>query len=79
MPTPVPEHVTAAVDVFCRRADIPRDGYVKFVNILLGLCSLTPRLDPVGPFLSKARWIPRLISPFISVDVVYSLIPNDQP
>jgi hypothetical protein len=31
MPTSVPEHVTAAVDVFCRRAEIPRDGYVNLL------------------------------------------------
>jgi hypothetical protein len=79
MPTSVPEHVTTAVDIFCRRAEVPHDGYVYSVNILLGLCALTPRLDPVGPFLCKARWIPRLISPFITMDVVYSMIPSDQP
>ena len=28
MPTQVPEHVTAALDVFCRKAEVPRDRYV---------------------------------------------------
>ena len=28
MPTQVPEHVTAAVNVFCWRAEVPRDDYI---------------------------------------------------
>jgi len=79
MLTPTPEHVAAAVDVFCRRAEVPCDGYVQSaLKDPKSLRPLTPSFDPVEPFLSKARWIPRLISAFISVDVIYSMIPSDQ-
>ena len=36
MPTQVPEHVTAAVDVFCRRAEIPCDEYVLIMQYPFG-------------------------------------------
>ena len=39
MPTPVPEHVTAAVDVFCWRAEIPRDGYVYVQISQISVCA----------------------------------------
>ena len=32
MPTPIPEHVTAAVDVFCRKSEVPRGGYVQSIT-----------------------------------------------
>lgn len=36
MPTQVPEHVAAAVDVFCRRAEVPRDEYVQILQYPFG-------------------------------------------